>query len=89
MKQFDLKRDNEDLSGCLASQPLSNKGQEMDHIIPAKRKLDDEDLSGCLVHSGFFAPAKTNKLTKPTKKDPVISQNTYDEDLGSDWLYEY
>jgi hypothetical protein len=43
--------DDEDLSGCLASQPAKAKK-------PIAEKIDDEDLSGCLL-SAPLAPKKT------------------------------
>jgi hypothetical protein len=43
-----LKDDDEDLSGCLASQPFATK-----KIARHQLKDDDEDLSGCLVSQPF------------------------------------
>jgi hypothetical protein len=50
MSQFYMQKfDDEDLSGCLASQPRPITSKLVERDVPARQKFDDEDLSGCLA----------------------------------------
>jgi hypothetical protein len=88
MSQFDMQKfGDEDLSGCLASQPRPVTTKIVNSDISARRKFDDEDLSGCLVQSGFFRSPKISKSSLLVE-DMTTNQIETDDDTGSDWLYQ-
>ncbi len=76
MTQFNCLHDDQDLSGCLASQRRPVTTPKIAKTPPAKPKFDDEDLSGCL--SSQPRPVIAQKIAKA----PPVKPKFDDEDLS-------
>jgi hypothetical protein len=87
--------DDDDLSGCLASQPVRTKQPQVAHKADEQKRSpnnesDDDDLSGCLL-STSLRPKQTLQKTKrqvlPPSRPVENSGDLESGGLGSDWLY--
>jgi hypothetical protein len=93
--QSRLNIDDDDLSGCLASQPLRTKQPQFAPKVdeqkrPTNDESDDDDLSGCLL-STSLRPKQTFKKSSrqalPPSRPVENSGDLESGGLGSDWLY--
>jgi hypothetical protein len=93
--QSRLNIDDDDLSGCLASQPVRAKQSQVAPQINDRKgsinvQSDDDDLSGCLL-STSLKPKQTLKKTSrqvlPPSRPVENSGDLESGGLGSDWLY--
>jgi hypothetical protein len=86
--------DDEDLSGCLASQYTQHQKPIAPKTSTSNHRDDDDDLSGCLAavpRKSTTIPLRPQKSTSP-RHQPESSGDLASGDLasgglGSDWLY--
>jgi hypothetical protein len=94
IQQPGYSSDDEDLSGCLASQYTKRQKPSEPKTSPANNRDDDGDLSGCLaavLRKSTTIPLQPKKSVPP-RKQPEASGDLDSGDLasgglGSDWLY--
>jgi hypothetical protein len=93
--QSRLNIDDDDLSGCLASQPVRTKQSQAtpkvnDYKNSVNGQSDDDDLSGCLLSTSLTPKQtfkKTSRQVSPPSRPVENSGDLESGGLGSDWLY--
>jgi hypothetical protein len=101
IQQPGYSSDDEDLSGCLASQYSKRSKPSASKTSTSNTRDDDDDLSGCLA----AVPRKSTtiplqpKKSAPHRKQPEASGDLASGDLasgdlasgglGSDWFYTH
>jgi hypothetical protein len=93
--QSRLNIDDDDLSGCLASQPVRTKQSPAAPQVNERKgsvndQHDDDDLSGCLLSTSLRPKQtvrKTSRQVLPPSRPIENSGDLESGGLGSDWLY--
>jgi hypothetical protein len=92
--QSRLNIDDDDLSGCLASQPIRTKHSQVAPKLDEQQRSandeSDDDLSGCLLSTSLRPKQtlkKTGRQVLPPSRPVENSGDLESGGLGSDWLY--
>jgi hypothetical protein len=93
--QSRLNIDDDDLSGCLASQPVRIKQSQVTPQANERKEsvngqCEDDDLSGCLLSTSLRPKQtvrKTSRQVLPPSRPIENSGDLESGGLGSDWLY--
>jgi hypothetical protein len=94
--QSRLNIDDDDLSGCLASQPVRTKQSQVTPQANERKESvngqceDDDDLSGCLLSTSLRPKQtfrKSSRQVLPPSRPIENSGDLESGGLGSDWLY--